>query len=62
MKIEHLKSKEEYLQELKEIHEELGVGIATNTLIKSDLKLLQRIDEILVLISFIESGKHKVSK
>jgi len=60
MKIGNLKSKEEYLQELKELHNELGVGIVTDTLIVSDLKLLRRIDELLVLISFIESGKGEV--
>lgn len=60
MKIGNLKSKEEYLQELKELHNELGIGIVTDTLIVSDLKLLRRIDELLVLISFIESGKGEV--
>ena len=50
---DHLKSLEEYSEELKEIHRELQVGIGTGTLIESDLKLLQRADEIVVIQNFI---------
>lgn len=50
---DHLKSLEEYAKELKEIHEELAVSIGTDTLIESDLKLLQRADEIIVIQNFI---------
>jgi len=53
IEIKHLKSKEEYIKELKEIHNELGVSIATDTLIKSDMELLTRADELLVLLTFM---------
>ncbi len=53
IKIKYLKSKEEYIKELKEIHNELGVSIATGTLIKSDMELLTRADELLVLLTFM---------
>lgn len=59
--IEHLKTKEEYQKELQDLHEELGVGIATDTLIKDDLKMLTRIDEIMIILDFMErnGGKYK---
>lgn len=53
IKLENLKSKEEYIEELKEIHKELGVSIETNTLIESDMNLLTRIDELLVILTFM---------
>ena len=60
--IEHLKTKEEYQEELQELHEELGVSIATDTLIKDDLKMLTRIDEIKIILDFMEKNKVEVKK
>lgn len=56
--IKNLKTKQEYLEELQDLHEELGVGIATDTLIKDDLKMLTRIDEIMIILDFMK--KHKM--
>lgn len=55
-KVTHLKTLDEYYEELKEIHNELGVGIATDTLIKSDLDLLRRADELVVLLEFLKQA------
>ena len=55
-KITNLKTKKEYLEELHDLHNELGVGIATDTLIKDDLKMLTRIDAIMVILDFMERG------
>lgn len=61
-KIEHLKSKDEYLVELNDLHEELGVSIATDTLIEDDLKMLTRIDEIMVILDFMERNERSRCK
>lgn len=58
-KIENLKSIDEYKKELIELHNELGVGIATDTLIKDDLKMLTRIDELIVIIEFLKNNGAK---
>lgn len=50
----NLKTLEEYMEELKEIHSELGFGIETGTLIKSDLELLTRADELVVIIDWLK--------
>lgn len=60
--ITHLKSEHEYQEELQELHEELGVSIATDTLIKDDLKMLTRIDEIMIILDFMEKNKAEVKK
>lgn len=53
----NLKNIEEYKAELREIHNELGFGLETNTLISSDLDLLTRADELVVLIEFLKKNK-----
>lgn len=59
----NLKSIDEYYEELKDIHRELGVGLETNTLISSDLDLLTRADELVVIINFLkQNGAVKVEK
>ena len=59
-----LKTNDEYIAELKAIHEELGCGIATGTLISTDLELLTRADEIVVILDFLakNGGKDNGSK
>lgn len=58
--IKNLKTKEEYQEELCDLHEEISVGLATDTLIKDDLRLLTRIDEIMIILDFME--KHKMEE
>lgn len=55
-KFDSLKSLEEYKQELMDIHHEIGIGLATDTLIQSDLELLTRMDELVIIIDFLEKG------
>lgn len=57
---EFLKSLEEYKKELLNLHNEVGVSIATNTLIKSDLDLIRRCEELIIIISFIEGNLKEV--
>ncbi len=59
-KITNLKSEKTYMNELKEIHKELGVGIVTDTLIESDLKLLTRIDEIVIILDWLKNKKKEI--
>lgn len=54
-KLDKLKSLEEYKKELVDITNEIGIGIATDTLIKSDLELLTRADELVIIINFLEN-------
>lgn len=56
-KFDNLKTIDEYKKELIEIHNEIGVGIATGTLIKSDMELLTRADELVIIIDFLKKGK-----
>lgn len=51
-----LKSIEEYKKELLELHQEVGVGIATGTLIKSDLDLIRRWEELLIIINYLDGN------
>lgn len=51
-----LKSVDEYNKELIELYKELGVGIATNTLITSNLDMIRRCEELIVIISFLEGN------
>lgn len=51
-----LKSLDEYKKELIELHNEVGVSIATDTLIKSDLDLVRRWEELIIIISFLEGN------
>lgn len=53
-KFEFLKPVDEYKKELLELHQEVGVGIETDTLIKSDLDLIRRWEELIIIISFME--------
>lgn len=56
--IENLKTKPEYLEELQDLHEELGTSFTTDTLIDEDeLKFLTRIDEIMIILDFIDKKK-----
>lgn len=50
----HLKSKEDYLIELHSLHQELGIAIETDTLIVDDLKMLTRMDEIVVILEYLK--------
>ena len=54
IKLTHLKTLEEYKEELNEIQRELEVGIDTDTLIESDLELLTRLDEITLILIAIK--------
>lgn len=55
--IKNLKTKQEYLEELWNLHEEISVGLATDTLIKDDLEMLTRIDEIMIILDFIDKKR-----
>lgn len=52
----YLKSLKEYRKELVELHNEVGISIATGTLIQSDLELIRRWEELLIIISFLEGN------
>ena len=54
--LKFLKSLNEYKKELIELHNEVGVSIATDTLIKSDLDLVRRWEELIIIISFLEGN------
>lgn len=60
--IKNLKTKQEYQEELWDLHEEISVGLATDTLIKDDLKMLTRIDEIMIILDFVEKYKMEDKK
>lgn len=52
--IMELKSKEEYMTEIKQLHDELGIGIFTGTLIKDESEdLTLRMYEKVALVEFI---------
>ncbi len=55
-----LKPVDEYKKELIELHKELGVSIATDTLIISDLDTIRRCEELVVIISFLEGELKEV--
>lgn len=57
-----LKSVDEYKKELIELHKEVGVSIATDTLIVSDLDLIRRWEELIIIISFLEGNLKEVEK
>ncbi len=61
-KFKFLKSLDDYKKELSDLHREVGVGIATDTLIKSDLDLIRRCEELIIIISFLEGNLKEVSK
>ena len=52
--LKFLKSLDEYKKELIDLHNEVGVSIATNTLIKTDLELVRRWEELIIIIEFLE--------
>lgn len=54
--LKFLKSLDEYKKELIDLHNEVGVSIATNTLIESDLELVRRWEELIIIIEFLEGG------
>lgn len=56
-KFDNLKTIDEYKKELIEIHNEIGVGLATGTLIRSDIELLTRADELVIIIDFLKKGE-----
>ena len=51
-----LKSIDEYKKELIELHQEVGFGIATDTLITSDLDLIRRWEELIIIINYMEGN------
>lgn len=51
-----LKSVDDYKKELIELHREVGVSIATGTLIKSDIDLARRWEELIIVIEFLEGN------
>lgn len=57
-----LKSLDEYKKELLEVHNEVGVSIETGTLIKSDLDLIRRCEELIIIISFMEGELKEVGE
>ncbi len=61
-KFKFLKSLDDYKKELSDLHREVGVGIATDTLIKSDLDLIRRCEELIIIISFLEGNLKEVSE
>ena len=52
--LKFLKSLDEYRTELLSLYHEVGVGIETNTLVSSDLDLIRRWEELVIIISFLE--------
>ena len=57
-----LKPVDEYKKELIELHKEVGVSIATDTLIVSDLDLIRRCEELIIIISFLEENLKEAEK
>lgn len=57
--LKFLKSLDEYKKELIDLYNEVGVSIATNTLIKSDLELVRRWEELLIIIEFMEGNNNE---
>ena len=49
-----LKSSDEYKKELLDLYNEIGTDIATRTLIKDDWYLIKRMEELMIIISFLE--------
>ena len=55
--VRNLKSKEAYLQELNHLHQELALAVETDTLIVDDLKMLTRMDEIVVILEYLKQAE-----
>ena len=51
-KFKFLKSIDDYKKELIDLHKEVGISIATDTLIVSDLDLMRRCEELIIIIAF----------
>ena len=47
-KFKFLKSIDDYKKELIDLHKEVGISIATDTLIVSDLDLMRRCEELII--------------
>ena len=59
--LKHLKSEEEYLSEIKELHDELGVALFTGTLIKGEAEELElKIFEKIAIIEFMRGCKYEI--
>jgi|GEM_PF-5387379 hypothetical protein len=55
-KFKFLKSIDDYKKELIDLHKEVGISIATDTLIVSDLDLMRRCEELIIIIAFLEGN------
>lgn len=55
-KFKFLKSIDDYKKELIDLHKEVGIIIATDTLIVSDLDLMRRCEELIIIIAFLEGN------
>lgn len=55
-KFKFLKSINDYKKELIDLHKEVGISIATDTLIVSDLDLMRRCEELIIIIAFLEGN------
>jgi hypothetical protein len=55
-KFKFLKSIDDYKKELIDLHKEMGISIATDTLIVSDLDLMRRCEELIIIIAFLEGN------
>ena len=55
-KFKFIKSIDDYKKELIDLHKEVGISIATDTLIVSDLDLMRRCEELIIIIAFLEGN------
>lgn len=55
-KFKFLKSIDDYKKELIDLHKKVGISIATDTLIVSDLDLMRRCEELIIIIAFLEGN------
>lgn len=61
--IKNLKSEDEYLKELKQLHDELGIALFTGTLIKDEAEnLALKMFEKIAIVEFIRSRKKQVEE
>ena len=55
-KFKFLKSIDDYKKELIDLHKEVGISIATDTLIVSNLDLMRRCEELIIIIALLEGN------
>lgn len=54
-----LKPVDEYKKELLELYQDIGIGIETDTLIQTDLDSMTRIEELIIIIDYMENNLSK---